>query len=222
MFYKIKMDYQYIFLVCCVVYLSQVSCQIQHRQQHAQPKQAAESRKYSKCEPPTTAPQKLEKIIGQCQDEIKQALLQEALEVIDDVKHQIGNKQNHKQHQNSNNDNKAAAFVPHTRTKRENFSGEERRVAGCLLQCVYRKVKAVDANNFPSAEGLVRLYSEGVQDRNYFTATYQSVQFCMKLAEQVRQSKPNGVLDGGQTCDLAYDMFNCVSDQIEKFCEVPA
>ncbi|KAL1455592.1 hypothetical protein WDU94_009676 [Cyamophila willieti] len=215
MFYKIQMDYQYIFLLCCVVCLSQVSCQIQHRPQNAQPKQA-ESRKYSKCEPPTTAPQKLEKIIGQCQDEIKQALLQEALEVIDDVKHQIGNKQNNN-HQASNNNK---AFIPHTRTKRENFSGEERRVAGCLLQCVYRKVKAVDGNNFPSAEGLVRLYSEGVQDRNYFTATYQSVQFCMKLAEQVRQSKPNGVLDGGQTCDLAYDMFNCVSDQIEKFCEV--
>ncbi|XP_026679569.1 general odorant-binding protein 70 [Diaphorina citri] len=90
----------------------------------------------------------------------------------------------------------------------------------CLLQCVYRKVKAVDSNNFPSAEGLVRLYSEGVQDRNYFTATYQAVQFCMKLAEQVRQSKPNGVLDGGQTCDLAYDMFNCVSDQIEKVSQI--
>ncbi|KAI5699279.1 hypothetical protein M8J76_004235 [Diaphorina citri] len=202
------MESQFTILVC-LVFLSQVLCQTQHRPQPT-PAKAAEPRKYSKCEPPTSAPQKLEKIIGQCQDEIKQALLQEALEVIDDVKQQIGN---------SNNN---AYNTPHTRTKRENFSGEERRVAGCLLQCVYRKVKAVDSNNFPSAEGLVRLYSEGVQDRNYFTATYQAVQFCMKLAEQVRQSKPNGVLDGGQTCDLAYDMFNCVSDQIEKFCEVQA
>lgn len=188
-----------------LIFFNQVSCQIQHRP-HNVPEKTAESRKYSKCEPPTSAPQKLEKIIGQCQDEIKQALLQEALEVIGDVKQQIG----------------ASNQYAHSRKKRENFSGEERRVAGCLLQCVYRKVKAVDANNFPSAEGLVRLYSEGVQDRNYFTATYQSVQFCMKLAEQVRQSKANGILDGGQTCDLAYDMFNCVSDQIEKFCEVPA
>lgn len=45
-------------------------------------------------------------------------LFTEALEVIDDVKQQIGN-------QNNNPYN-----TPHTRTKRENFSGEERRVAG--------------------------------------------------------------------------------------------
>ncbi|XP_008472279.1 uncharacterized protein LOC103509439 [Diaphorina citri] len=83
------MESQFTILVC-LVFLSQVLCQTQHRPQPT-PAKAAEPRKYSKCEPPTSAPQKLEKIIGQCQDEIKQALLQEALEVIDDVKQQIGN-----------------------------------------------------------------------------------------------------------------------------------
>lgn len=44
----------------------------------------------------------------------------------------------------------------------------------------------MDENGLPTASGLVKLYSEGVQDRNYFIATLQAVQQCINLAEQRR------------------------------------
>lgn len=163
-----------------------------------------------KCKAPTIAPQKLERIIGQCQEEIKSLLLQEALDVIG-----IGS-------QDLDGIRQQATSL---RTKREiapSFSNEERRVAGCLLQCVYKKVKAVDENGFPIAEALVRLYSEGVQDRNYFLATLTAVQQCVGIADAVRQQQPNQKFDGGQSCDLAYEMFDCVSDKIDKYCSSTA
>ncbi|KAE8573849.1 general odorant-binding protein 70 [Halyomorpha halys] len=145
------------------------------------------------CVAPTTAPHKIEKVLSQCQDEIKYALLQEALSVLGQSVE---------------------------RQKRETFSGEERRIAGCLLQCVYRKMKAVDDNGFPTAPALVQLFTEGVKDRNYYLATIQGVQQC--LAKEIQQRKSNQSLAEaeGYTCDVAYDMFMCVSEQIESLCGI--
>lgn len=47
----------------------------------------------------------------------------------------------------------------------------------------------------PTASGLVRLYSEGVQDRNYFVATLQAVQQCINLAN-TRQAYNSPALQG--------------------------
>nr|QCZ25105.1 odorant binding protein 48 [Nezara viridula] len=145
------------------------------------------------CVAPTTAPHKIEKVLSQCQDEIKYALLQEALSVLGQS---VG------------------------RQKRETFSGEEKRIAGCLLQCVYRKMKAVDENGFPTAPALVQLFTEGVKDRNYYLATIQGVQQC--LAKEIQQRKYNQTLAQaeGYTCDVAYDMFMCVSEEIETLCGI--
>ncbi|KAL1138387.1 hypothetical protein AAG570_008451, partial [Ranatra chinensis] len=115
------------------------------------------------CQPPATAPRKLEKIIGQCQDEIKYSLLQEALTVLGETLQ---------------------------RDKREAFTGEEKRIAGCLLHCVYRKLKAVDKDGFPTPTGLVKVYSEGVKDRNYYLATIQAVQQCMARELHKRRQNP--------------------------------
>ncbi|XP_075232707.1 odorant-binding protein 73a [Lycorma delicatula] len=148
------------------------------------------------CQAPPTAPERLERIIEQCQDDIKTALLQEALNVLTDT----------------------PDYVKSNRRRREIFTGEEKRIAGCLLQCVYRKVKAVDEHGMPTVPGLVRLYSEGVEDRNYYVATVQAVQQCVSASQHYRYYNPQVAKDGGYTCDLAYDMFNCVSDKIESFC----
>nr|AGZ04909.1 odorant binding protein 9 [Sogatella furcifera] len=150
------------------------------------------------CQAPPTAPERLERIIEQCQDDIKTALLQEALNVLTDTS--------------------PRDLVKKTRSKREVFSGEEKRIAGCLLQCVYRKVKAVNDQGMPTVPGLVRLYSEGVQDRNYYVATVQAVQQCVSASQHFRYYNPQVLKEDGYTCDLAYDMFNCVSDKIEAFC----
>ncbi|CAH1712669.1 unnamed protein product [Aphis gossypii] len=85
-----------------------------------------------KCRAPDKAPLNLEIIINICQEEIKSALLQEALDIL--------------------NDGTLEQNTPsYSRSKRdadEDLSNEERRVAGCLLQCVYKKVKAVEYNFF--------------------------------------------------------------------------
>nr|AMA98168.1 chemosensory protein [Blattella germanica] len=145
-----------------------------------------------RCQSPAIAPQRIEKVIADCQDEIKLAILQEALD-----------------------DLEISTDVLTSRTKREAFSPDERRIAGCLLQCVYRKVRAVDSSGFPTREGLVRLYADGVEERGYYIATAQASQQCLQAAHQRRQkSAPRGQ----QSCDMAYDIFECISNKISEYC----
>ncbi|XP_046664694.1 general odorant-binding protein 70 isoform X2 [Homalodisca vitripennis] len=173
--------------------------QSQQQRQSQQQKQQDVKEQLPLCVPPATAPAKLEAVIEQCQDEIKQAVLEEALQVLGDASREL-------------------ELASNTRSKRETFTSEERRIAGCLLQCVYRKVKAVDENGLPTVSGLVHLYSDGVSDRNYFLATLQAVHQCMTLANNRRAFNTQVEEDAGYTCDLAYDMFNCVSERIESIC----
>nr|AYN61081.1 odorant-binding protein 5 [Yemma signatus] len=151
-------------------------------------------RKSAVCVAPASPPARLEKIITQCQEEIKFALLQEALSALRETVRQ--------------------------RAKRDVFSGEEKRIAGCLLQCVYRKLKAVDDQGLPTGPALVEMFTEGVKDRNYYLATIQSVQSCLAKEIQERRQNPLIAKAEGYTCDVAYDMFMCVSEQIELLCGI--
>ncbi|KAE9545379.1 hypothetical protein AGLY_000922 [Aphis glycines] len=145
-----------------------------------------------KCRAPDKAPLNLEIIINICQEEIKSALLQEALDIL--------------------NDGTLEQNTPsYSRSKRdadEDLSNEERRVAG------------VDETGFPVVDGLMKLYNEGVQDRNYYMATLSAVRHCISIAQQLKQQQPSKSFDDGQTCDLAYEMFECVSEKIEENCGV--
>ncbi|XP_022168957.1 general odorant-binding protein 70 [Myzus persicae] len=158
-----------------------------------------------KCRAPDKAPLNLEIIINICQEEIKSALLQEALDILND-----GNLEQNTPSYSSRSKREAD----------EDLTNEERRVAGCLLQCVYKKVKAVDETGFPVVDGLMKLYNEGVQDRNYYMATLSAVRHCISIAQQLKQLQPSKSFDDGQTCDLAYEMFECVSEKIEENCGV--
>jgi len=157
-----------------------------------------------KCRAPDKAPLNLEIIINICQEEIKSALLQEALDILND----------------GTLDQNTPSNVRTKRDTDEELTNDERRVAGCLLQCVYKKVKAVDETGFPVVDGLMRLYNEGVQDRNYFIATLSAVRHCISIAHQLKQLQPSKKFDDGQTCDLAYEMFECVSEKIDENCGV--
>uniref|UniRef100_A0A2S2Q9A7 Uncharacterized protein n=1 Tax=Sipha flava TaxID=143950 RepID=A0A2S2Q9A7_9HEMI len=157
-----------------------------------------------KCRAPDKAPLNLEIIISICQEEIKSALLQEALDILNDGTLE----------QNTENQSRSK------RDAEEDLTNEERRVAGCLLQCVYKKVKAVDETGFPVVDGLMKLYNEGVQDRNYYMATLSAVRHCISIAQQLKQQQPSNRFDDGQTCDLAYEMFECVSAKIDENCGV--
>ncbi|KAJ3654832.1 hypothetical protein Zmor_013990 [Zophobas morio] len=145
-----------------------------------------------KCDIPPTAPKKIEDVINQCQDEIKLAILSEALE--------------------------ALSLHEKSRSKRDTFSDDEKRIAGCLLQCVYRKMKAVNEKGFPTVEGLVSLYTEGVSQKEYIIATLQSVNVCLVKAQKKFVKSPQSLEEQGKTCDIAYDVFDCVAEKIGEYC----
>jgi len=48
----------------------------------------------------------------------------------------------------------------------------------------------VDETGFPVVDGLMRLYNEGVQDRNYYMATLSAVRHCISIAQQLKQLQP--------------------------------
>nr|UTN00834.1 odorant binding protein [Semanotus bifasciatus] len=148
----------------------------------------------NRCDIPPAAPKRVEEVINQCQDEIKLAILSEALQAL-----------------NIHEDK-------HTRTKRASFNDDERRIAGCLLQCVYRKMDAVNDKGFPTVEGLVSLYTEGITKKDYILATVQAVNVCLNNAQKKILVTPQGLEEHGKTCDIAYDVFDCVSGEIGKYC----
>ncbi|CAH1104841.1 unnamed protein product [Psylliodes chrysocephalus] len=151
----------------------------------------------NKCEIPPSAPKKVEEVINQCQDEIKLAILSEALEAL-----------NVNSHENQ-----------HNREKRAAFTEDERRIAGCLLQCVYRKMKAVNEYGFPTVEGLVNLYTTGIKQKEYILATVQSVEFCIKQTKkEYLVTQESLAEEHGKICDIAYEVFDCVSEEIGNYC----
>ncbi|KAI7815694.1 odorant binding protein [Rhyzopertha dominica] len=149
-----------------------------------------------KCKIPPTAPLKIQNVINECQDEIKLAIISEALQLLQENDH----------HRN--------------RAKRAAFSDDERRIAGCLLQCVYRKMNAVNESGFPTAEGLLSIYTEGVTDKDYYLATAMSIYSCLQASQKKHADSPQSLEgnDSGKVCDIAYDVFDCVSDRIGEYC----
>ncbi|XP_034237681.1 general odorant-binding protein 70 [Thrips palmi] len=162
-----------------------------------------------RCATPPAAPQRIEKVINECQDDIKLSIIEEALSVLGESATELISKEVK---------GRAPAKSAKSRAKRQAFTEDERRIAGCLLHCVYKKVKALNPAGVPTGEGLVKLYAEGVQDASYFLATAQAVNHCLGAAQQQGRLLPQSVKEPGQKCYLAYDLFECVSDQIIEYC----
>ncbi|KAK6621105.1 hypothetical protein RUM43_011411 [Polyplax serrata] len=141
-----------------------------------------------RCRAPAMATERIEKVISTCQEEIKLALLKEALKILRETTQDVI--------QNSTRN----------RSKRELFNEEEQRIAG------------VDENGYPTVEGLVKLYAEGITDRGYFLATAQAVQQCLYVGYQQTLLSIKAGRGAGQKCDLAYKVFDCVSDQLARYC----
>jgi hypothetical protein len=48
------------------------------------------------------------------------------------------------------------------------------------MHCVYGKNKVLDRNGWPTLDGLIKLFSEGVQEYGYFTVTLRAVDTCLR------------------------------------------
>ncbi|KAB0798274.1 hypothetical protein PPYR_09267 [Photinus pyralis] len=79
-------------------------------------------------------------------------------------------------------------------------------------------MKAVNSNGFPTAEGLIALYTEGAQDQEYLLASHQAVSQCLVDAQKKHLPTPHSITIKGKTCDIAFDVFDCVSDRIGEYC----
>ncbi|XP_016964783.1 uncharacterized protein LOC108034411 [Drosophila biarmipes] len=213
--------------------------------------------KKAKClNPPRTA-RKVESVIGECQDEVRNKLVNEAYEIL---KEQVS----HKQPPIDPHDDSIDFFWPsvpgvsggtsvdHPPTRYEYIlydepephrhvarlmknirrldvasSGiyhptlvplEDKRIAGCLLHCVYAKNHAIDQKGWPTLDGLVSFYSEGVHEHGFFMATLRSVNLCLRTMTAKYGVNRKELPQKGESCDLAFDVFDCISDQITGYC----
>ncbi|EDV52014.1 general odorant-binding protein 70 [Drosophila erecta] len=95
---------------------------------------------------------------------------------------------------------------------------EDKRIAGCLLHCVYAKNNAIDQRGWPTLDGLVHFYSEGVHEHGFFMATLRSVNLCLRTMTARYGVNRKELPKRGESCDLAFDVFDCISDQITGYC----
>uniref|UniRef100_A0A1A9W7I1 Odorant-binding protein 73a n=1 Tax=Glossina brevipalpis TaxID=37001 RepID=A0A1A9W7I1_9MUSC len=95
---------------------------------------------------------------------------------------------------------------------------EDKRIAGCLLHCVYAKNNAIDKMGWPTLDGLVDFYSEGVNEHGFFMATLRSVNLCLRAVTNKYHVDRHKLPEKGESCDLAFDVFDCISDQITGYC----
>lgn len=98
------------------------------------------------------------------------------------------------------------------------ISNEDRWLAGCLLQCVFRKNDAVDSNGYPTLDGLTDLYTAGTSEQSFFVHVLRAVDRCLKAVAIKHHIFKGKVPIKGETCDVAFDVFDCVSDSVAEYC----
>ncbi|XP_075160988.1 odorant-binding protein 73a [Haematobia irritans] len=95
---------------------------------------------------------------------------------------------------------------------------EDKRIAGCLLHCIYAKNNAIDKKGWPTLDGLVDFYSGGVNEHGFFMATLKSVNLCLRAVTHKYHVNRYKLPEKGESCDLAFDVFDCISDLITGYC----
>lgn len=98
------------------------------------------------------------------------------------------------------------------------ISNEDRWIAGCLMQCVFRRNNAVDDLGYPTLDGVTDLYTAGNDEQLFFMHVLRSVDRCLKTASVKYKIHKGHTPPKGETCDVAFDVFDCVSDSITEYC----
>ncbi|XP_050075586.1 general odorant-binding protein 70 [Anopheles maculipalpis] len=150
---------------------------------------------------------KVDMVIHQCQEEIKSSLIEDALKIFTSEHGQWHDRRKR------DADEGALDFSHPTIV-----SHEDKWIAGCLMQCVYRKNNAIDKNGWPTLDGLVSLYTDGVNEHGYFMATLRGVDRCLKGTSKKYQIKRNDAAENFEQCEVAFDVFDCISDMITDYC----
>ncbi|EDS29696.1 conserved hypothetical protein [Culex quinquefasciatus] len=145
---------------------------------------------------------KVDKVIHECQEEIKMDLIEDVIRAYKEDWHDRKKRESHE------DDFQHPTIVSH----------EDKWIAGCLMQCVYRKNNAIDKNGWPTLDGLVNLYTDGVNEQGYFMATLRGVDRCLKGTSMKFKVRRNDVAEQFEQCGVAFDVFDCISDMITNYC----
>nr|AKC02199.1 odorant-binding protein 8 [Oedaleus asiaticus] len=139
---------------------------------------------------PTTASQGVQEDMGQCAEEIKDAILREY-----------------------------AKTVASRRTRSAEMSEEDRLLVGCMVSCLFRKgphSRLQTGSKLALAElGAMRLFSDGADDARYRNATATAVRRCSASSRSLLPDDGGP----RHECELGFFMFECVSDQITEYCQ---
>lgn len=98
------------------------------------------------------------------------------------------------------------------------ISNEDKWIAGCLMQCVFRRNGAVDKLGYPTLDGITDLYTAGVSEQPFFMHVLRAVDKCLKTASVKYKIHKGQTPPKGETCDVSFDVFDCVSDSITDYC----
>lgn len=76
----------------------------------------------------------------------------------------------------------------------------------------------MDSNGWPTLDGLVNFYSDGVHDHDFFIAVLKASGSCLNDGAY-KYSIHRGLKPlHGEHCDLSFDVFDCISDKIVDYC----
>ncbi|KAL0266849.1 UNVERIFIED_CONTAM: hypothetical protein PYX00_009287 [Menopon gallinae] len=101
------------------------------------------------------------------------------------------------------------------RSKRDGSYPERQEIAGCMLLCMFRKLKMVDEDEIPTVEGLIKHLGERVKQRGYFLAMTQAVQQCVAVGKKLAVPKDNT----SHKCVVSYKIFDCIRGQMAEYCQ---
>ncbi|XP_052899427.1 general odorant-binding protein 70 [Anopheles moucheti] len=160
-----------------------------------------------RCLTKPTVSKKVDMVIHQCQEEIKSNLIEDALKIFT-AEHGQWHDRRKRDADDGTVDFSHPTIVSH----------EDKWIAGCLMQCVYKKNNAIDKNGWPTLDGLVSLYTDGVNEHGYFMATLRGVDRCLKGTSKKYQIKRNDAAENFEQCEVAFDVFDCISDMITDYC----
>lgn len=83
---------------------------------------------------------------------------------------------------------------------------------------MYEKYGAIDVTGWPTLDGLVNFYSDGVHEHEFFISTLRATDYCLKGASIKHHINRYSIPSYDLKCDLAFDIFDCVSDKITEYC----
>lgn len=99
-----------------------------------------------------------------------------------------------------------------------NLSHDDQWLVGCLIHCIYRKSGAIDRLGYPTLDGLVDLYTAGINDQPFFVYALRATNKCLKnISNKHRVNRKKKPLKG-VSCSIAFDVFDCVTDLVSDYC----